>query len=95
MPRLEELKIASIDERVVDSLVGREEKQCLEFKKSIDGVLSNEVAKDLLAMTNGGGGFLIIGAVEDSQTKRCSGFRSVNQPYRICTPYKGPRAPVF
>lgn len=88
MPRLEELKIASIDERVVDSLVGREENQRLEFKETIDGVPGNEVAKDLLAMTNGSGGFLIIGAMEDPQTKRCSGFRSVNQPQSICTRLK-------
>ena len=86
MKRLEEKSFEEISAADLDSLIGREENQHLEFKETIDKRTDGkrtenwELAKDLASISNGGGGYLIIGVIEDANTKRCSGFRSINDP---------------
>ncbi|MGO9605118.1 MAG: helix-turn-helix domain-containing protein [Candidatus Binataceae bacterium] len=80
MSKLEDKLPEAISSADLDALIGREENQRLEFKETIDGTNNHELAKDLASLSNGGGGYLIVGAIEDVTTKRCSGFRSIAQP---------------
>jgi Putative DNA-binding domain len=88
MAKFEDVEISSLTAPMIDSLKGRKENQRLEFKETIDGVPNYEVAKDIDAMTNGGGGYFVIGPIEDSQGKQCSGFRPVPNPNSVCTRLK-------
>jgi hypothetical protein len=81
--RLEDKIPEGVSAADLDSLIGREENQRLELKETIDGTSVYELAKDLASLSNGGGGYLVIGAVEDVTTKKCSGFRSVVEPEPI------------
>jgi Putative DNA-binding domain len=59
------------------TLIGREENQRLEFKETVDGTPTYELAKDLSSFANAAGGYVVVGAVEDSKTKKCAGFQSL------------------
>lgn len=74
---LEDTRIVDVTSVELDGLVGREENQRLEFKETLDGVDSYELAKDLASMANADGGYFVVGAVQDKKTERCTGFRSV------------------
>jgi hypothetical protein len=76
-PLFEDEDIGDIEPADFQSLIGREESQRLEFKESIDGTPAYELARDLSSLANAAGGYIVIGAVEDGKTKRCSGFRSI------------------
>ncbi len=74
---LEDTKVADITAAELDGLVGREENQRLELKETLEGTDAYELAKDLSSMANAEGGYLVVGAIQDKRTERCTGFRSV------------------
>ena len=76
---LEDTKIVDISTAELDGLVGREENQRLELKETLEGISSYELAKDLSSMANAKGGYFVVGAVQDKNTERCIGFRSVRK----------------
>lgn len=76
---LEETKISDVSVAELDALVGREENQRLELKETLEGIDSYELAKDLSSMANAKGGYFVIGAAQDKNTERCTGFRSVGK----------------
>jgi hypothetical protein len=59
------------------TIIGREENQRLEFKKTIISTPAPEIARDVSSLANAEGGFIIIGCVEDAETKKCSSFYSL------------------
>jgi predicted HTH transcriptional regulator len=88
MANLEDKEAHQIADADFDTLIGREENQRLEFKETIEGVPNPELAKDIGAMTNADRGYIIIGAIEDNKSKRCSGFRTVKDPDGVRTRIK-------
>ena len=80
MSNLEEKNLSEITAADLDSLVGREENERLEFKEAIGNTPNFEIAKDLSCLANARGGLIIIGAVEEPATTACLGFKSVTDP---------------
>ena len=60
----------------LDRIIGREENQRLEFKKTYEHVENLEIAKDICSLANADGGYIIVGAEERDHT--CSGFFSLS-----------------
>jgi hypothetical protein len=77
MQNVEEKNLGEITATDLDSLVGREETERLEFKESIGSTPNFELAKDLSCLANASGALLVVGAVEDPATTACVGFKSV------------------
>lgn len=77
MPNLEDMQPGEITPVEIAALVGRPENQRLEFKQTIGNTTSYELAKDLASIGNADGGCIVIGAVQDKKTERCTGFRPV------------------
>ncbi len=59
------------------AVIGREENQRLEFKKTIVSTPAPEIARDVSSFANAEGGFIIIGCMEDAKTKKSTGFYSL------------------
>lgn len=80
-PEIRPEKITSKD---VDGLVGTNESQKLEFKQELElGDRSNkELLRDIVAMVNSGGGYIIIGAKEKGG--RCVALCSVGNAEALC-----------
>lgn len=81
----EERKLDEITPADLDGLLGREEHQHLDFKETLGDTPKSkyEIAKDIACFANGGGGLIVVGAVEDRATNKCVGFRSVSNPKGI------------
>lgn len=78
MGKLEDKTIDEIGVADLDDLLGREENQSLELKEALDGIDTYELAKDLSSIANAGGGYFIVGPVQDKSTEQCIGFKSIN-----------------
>src|SRR6266404_5753807 len=77
MRNLEDCQAEAITSAEIGALLGRQENQRLEFKESIATISTYELAKDLASFGNAEGGFVVVGAVQDKNTERCLGFKSV------------------
>jgi hypothetical protein len=77
MPNLEDCQAETITSAEIGALLGRQENQRLEFKESIATISTYELAKDLASFGNAEGGFVVVGAVQDKNSERCIGFKSV------------------
>ncbi len=80
MPHIEEKNSEEITRVDIDSLLGREENQRLDFKETLGTTPNYEIAKDLACFANAEGGLIVYGAVEDRSTTKCVGFKSVTDP---------------
>jgi schlafen family protein len=79
MTSLEDVRADSITPAQLGSLIGRVETQRLEFKETLDRVDAYELAKDLASFANAVAepGYIVVGAIQDKKTEKCTGFRSV------------------
>jgi hypothetical protein len=77
MRNLEDCQADTITSTEIGTLVGRQENQRLEFKERVTAISTYELAKDLASFGNAEGGFVVVGAVQDKNTERCIGFKSV------------------
>lgn len=75
-----EIDPLSLSASHLQDLLGVEEHQRLDFKESLSLARDGEkleFLRDVVAMTNGGGGYFIYGAQENDRAQ-CSGFKSVD-----------------
>lgn len=81
---LSEVRPENITSKDIDELVGTEESQRLEFKQKLEpGDRSNkELLRDIVAMVNSGGGYIIIGAKEKGGT--CVELCSIEDAEALC-----------
>ena len=79
-----EIRPEEITNKDIDGLVGTKESQKLEFKQLLEpGDVSNkELLRDIVAMANSGGGYIIIGAKEEAG--ECIELCSVENAEALC-----------